>query len=63
MAERVERSDWLEEEVGNLAREGLRTLVVASKELTSSQYETFRVSLDAARLMKLRSAWCWLRLL
>mmetsp|Transcript_14750 Transcript_14750/g.36831 ORF Transcript_14750/g.36831 Transcript_14750/m.36831 type:complete len:1168 (-) Transcript_14750:409-3912(-) len=56
MAERVERSDWLEEEVGNLAREGLRTLVVACKELTTEQYEHFRVSLDAARLTKLRRA-------
>lgn len=56
MAERVERSDWLEEEVGNLAREGLRTLVVASKELTMEQYSEFRVSLDAARLTKLRRA-------
>jgi hypothetical protein len=50
MAERIERSDWLEEEVGNLAREGLRTLVVACKHLTVSQYEQFHDALDAAKV-------------
>ena len=39
--ERIRRSDWMEEEAGNLAREGLRTLAVACRELTQAQYEPF----------------------
>lgn len=31
----------LEEEVGNMAREGLRTLVVAKKALSAEEYEDF----------------------
>ena len=34
MAPIVEFSDWLEEECGNLARKGLRTLVLAVKVLS-----------------------------
>jgi len=41
MTELVQRSDWLDEECGNMAREGLRTLVFGSKELTESEYRTF----------------------
>ena len=52
MAERIRRSDWLEEEVGNLAREGLRTLVVACKALSQQQYDDFRGAMHAARLAK-----------
>lgn len=37
----VMANDWLDEEVGNMAREGLRTLVVARKKLTKSDLETF----------------------
>ena len=33
--------DWLEEEVDNLARIGLRTLVIASKRLAPSEYNDF----------------------
>ena len=33
----VQYNDWLEEEVDNMAREGLRTLVVAKKSLTPEQ--------------------------
>lgn len=43
MATKVVRNDWLEEEVGDLAREGLRTLVVAKKNLTPEQYKEFEV--------------------
>jgi magnesium-transporting ATPase (P-type) len=39
----VQYNDWLEEEVGNMAREGLRTLVVAKKTLTEEQYMDFEV--------------------
>lgn len=40
----VQYTDWLEEEVGNMARDGLRTLVVAKKILTEEQYQDFEVS-------------------
>eukprot|EP00306_Pavlova_sp_CCMP459_P007114 CAMPEP_0185166076 /NCGR_PEP_ID=MMETSP1139-20130426/11948_1 /TAXON_ID=298111 /ORGANISM="Pavlova sp., Strain CCMP459" /LENGTH=1146 /DNA_ID=CAMNT_0027731509 /DNA_START=1 /DNA_END=3441 /DNA_ORIENTATION=- len=52
MAEKVARSYWLEEEVGNLAREGLRTLVVARRPLTEAAYRQFETELQAARLAK-----------
>lgn len=37
----VQYNDWLEEECGNMAREGLRTLVVAKRTLTEEQYQDF----------------------
>jgi phospholipid-translocating ATPase len=40
----VQYNDWLEEECGNMAREGFRTLVVAKKTLTEEQYMDFEVS-------------------
>lgn len=43
MAAIVQYTDWLEEEVGNMAREGLRTLVVAKKFLAEEQYLDFEV--------------------
>jgi phospholipid-translocating ATPase len=42
MAQIVQRNDWLEEECGNMAREGLRTLVIARKRLSEAAYTTFR---------------------
>lgn len=39
----VQYTDWLEEEVGNMARDGLRTLVVAKKVLSEEQYQDFEV--------------------
>ncbi|KAI6113560.1 hypothetical protein EDD16DRAFT_1834352 [Pisolithus croceorrhizus] len=42
MARIVQRNDWLEEETGNMAREGLRTLVVARKRLTPQNYAAFK---------------------
>ncbi|XP_026310967.1 probable phospholipid-transporting ATPase IIB isoform X4 [Piliocolobus tephrosceles] len=39
----VQYNDWLEEECGNMAREGLRTLVVAKKALTEEQYQDFEI--------------------
>lgn len=41
MSSLVSYVDWLEDEAGNLAREGLRTLVVASRTLTEEQYSDF----------------------
>jgi phospholipid-translocating ATPase len=41
MAKIVQRNDWLEEETANMAREGLRTLVVAKKRLSGNLYAEF----------------------
>ncbi|KAF7402884.1 hypothetical protein HZH66_005151 [Vespula vulgaris] len=46
----VQYNDWLEEECGNMAREGLRTLVVAKKNLTEEQYLDFETKYNAARM-------------
>jgi phospholipid-translocating ATPase len=48
MARIVQRNDWLEEETANLAREGLRTLVVARRKLTEAAYEDFKARYHAA---------------
>ncbi|CAL3966152.1 unnamed protein product [Diplocarpon coronariae] len=37
----VAANDWLDEETGNMAREGLRTLVVGRKRLSFQQYKEF----------------------
>jgi phospholipid-translocating ATPase len=42
MAKIVQRNDWLEEETANMAREGLRTLVVGKKKLSDDAYYTFK---------------------
>ena len=42
-------TDWLDEECGNMAREGLRTLVVAKKQLSKEQYEDFANKLNQVR--------------
>lgn len=42
MAKIVQRNDWLEEETANMAREGLRTLVMARKRLSSQLYNEFK---------------------
>ncbi|XP_070194788.1 probable phospholipid-transporting ATPase IIB isoform X2 [Littorina saxatilis] len=46
----VQYNDWLEEECGNMAREGLRTLVVAKKVLTEEQYQDFESRYNQAKL-------------
>ena len=46
----VQYNDWLMEEVDNMAREGLRTLVVAKKILTEEQYLDFEQRYQAAKL-------------
>ncbi|KAK7601028.1 hypothetical protein V9T40_008469 [Parthenolecanium corni] len=46
----VQYTDWLDEECGNMAREGLRTLVVAKKTITEEQYLDFEARLNSARL-------------
>jgi len=46
----VQYNDWLEEECGNMAREGLRTLVVGKKTLTEDQYQDFEHRYTQAKL-------------
>ena len=48
MAKIVQRNDWLEEETGNMAREGLRTLVVGKKKMSEQSYQTFTEQHHAA---------------
>nr|XP_014347728.1 PREDICTED: probable phospholipid-transporting ATPase IIA isoform X2 [Latimeria chalumnae] len=50
MASIVQYNDWLEEECGNMAREGLRVLVVAKKYLTEEQYQDFETRYIQAKL-------------
>ena len=46
----VAANDWLDEETANMAREGLRTLVVGRKRLTESQYQAFSSEYKSASL-------------
>lgn len=46
----VAANDWLDEETANMAREGLRTLVVGRKRLSSRQYQEFSVKYKQASL-------------
>lgn len=46
----VAANDWLDEETANMAREGLRTLVVGRKKLSSEQYREFCTSYQEASL-------------
>ncbi|XP_055249682.1 probable phospholipid-transporting ATPase IIA isoform X2 [Moschus berezovskii] len=50
MAGVVQYNDWLEEECGNMAREGLRVLVVAKKSLAEEQYQDFEARYVQAKL-------------
>ncbi|KAI8520184.1 ATP synthase subunit 9 [Branchiostoma belcheri] len=50
MSSIVQYNDWLDEECGNMAREGLRTLVVAKKTLTEEQYQDFESRYNSAKL-------------
>jgi len=44
----VAANDWLDEETANMAREGLRTLVVGRKRLSVQQYQEFKSSYQSA---------------
>lgn len=46
----VAANDWLDEETANMAREGLRTLVVGRKRLSQQQYEAFSSDYSDASL-------------
>jgi phospholipid-translocating ATPase len=50
MSSIVATNDWLDEETANMAREGLRTLVVGRRKLTPIQYEAFSESYKEASL-------------
>ena len=45
----VQYNDWLMDKVDNMAREGLRTLVVSKKTLTEEQYADFEQRFQAAK--------------
>src|SRR3569833_2398148 len=46
----VAANDWLDEETANMAREGLRTLVVGRKRLSAGQYREFSASYQEASI-------------
>lgn len=46
----IQFSDWLQEQCDNMARSGLRTLVVARKVLTHEQYTDFEMKYTQAKL-------------
>jgi len=48
MSSIVAANDWLDEETANMAREGLRTLVVGRKRLSVQQYQEFKTSYQSA---------------
>lgn len=50
MAKIVQKNDWLDEECGNMAREGLRTLVVGRKRLSQEHYRRFDMRHKEAQL-------------
>ena len=50
MARIVSYNDWLEEECGNMAREGLRTLVIGRKKLSEAYYQEFAARYAEAKI-------------
>ncbi|KAJ1924060.1 putative aminophospholipid-translocase [Tieghemiomyces parasiticus] len=48
MARIIQYNDWLDEECGNMAREGLRTLVIAKKRLSEQTFAQFDTRYQAA---------------
>jgi phospholipid-translocating ATPase len=51
MSSIVAANDWLDEETANMAREGLRTLVIGRKRLSPQQYEAFSKSYKEASVV------------
>jgi len=56
MREIVRYNDWLDEACGNMAREGLRTLVVSKKVLSQAEYDEFDKKYSIAKSSKLDRA-------
>lgn len=50
MSRLVQKNDWLDEECGNMAREGLRTLVIARKKLYPDSYYAFDKAYKSAQV-------------
>jgi len=50
MSQIIQYSDWLQEQCDNMARSGLRTLVVARKFLSEEQYNDFEARYSQAKL-------------
>ncbi|RMZ87226.1 hypothetical protein DV736_g5545, partial [Chaetothyriales sp. CBS 134916] len=50
MSSIVATNDWLDEETGNMARDGLRTLVVGRRKLSQEQYNGFSTAYKDASL-------------
>ncbi|KAI0702811.1 aminophospholipid-transporting P-type ATPase [Cerioporus squamosus] len=50
MTKIVQRNDWLEEECANMAREGLRTLVMARRRLSEQAYGHFKAEYHQASI-------------
>ncbi|KAI1295658.1 putative phospholipid-transporting ATPase IIB [Halotydeus destructor] len=50
MSQTIQYSDWLQEQCDNMARSGLRTLVVARKFLSEEQYADFESRYSQAKL-------------
>lgn len=50
MTKIVAENDWLDEETGNMAREGLRTLVIGRKKLSPEAWADFEQAYKQARL-------------
>ncbi|KAJ1722170.1 putative aminophospholipid-translocase, partial [Coemansia erecta] len=50
MARIVQYNDWLDEECGNMARDGLRTLVVGRKRMSADAYARFDDAYQRAKL-------------
>nr|POE53386.1 putative phospholipid-transporting atpase neo1 [Quercus suber] len=50
MSSIVAANDWLDEETSNMAREGLRTLVIGRKSLSSEHYSSFAAAYHQAGL-------------
>ena len=51
MSSIVAPSDWLDEETSNMAREGLRTLVIGRKKISPAQYNEFSQQYTQASLV------------
>lgn len=49
MGQIVQKSDWLDEECGNMAREGLRTLVIGRKKLSEAELAAFEEKYHEAK--------------
>lgn len=58
MSRKVRYNDWLDEECGNLAREGLRTLVYAKRELSVAEFTAFSDKWQSARTSSLNRKEC-----